>query len=235
MSTMTLLPCPWCGCELSSVSVSEGSTFRWRKVDGCCTDGPEVRHDTMADDQAAAEADSEERAIEAWNNRAHLAQPALAVDVVAWRWRDNVRPGLPWDVTDDEDVINGMRRTGGYEIEPLTRAISGEKAGPVGGWQPIETAPKDGSAILIADIQDGVVYDVLNGHFEVLAEDEDDGPWDIRDGEPWCSYEGRGAGIYFCHWLPGKEWESRWLFGHDSGYTHWMPLPASPAPDKEGL
>ena len=48
-----LLPCPWCGEELSVASVSEGSTFRWRRVDGCCTDGPEVRHNTMADDQEA--------------------------------------------------------------------------------------------------------------------------------------------------------------------------------------
>lgn len=64
-----LLPCPWCGEPLDSVSVSEGSTFRWRKVDGCCTDGPEVRHDTLAKDQNAAEADSKRRASEAWNTR----------------------------------------------------------------------------------------------------------------------------------------------------------------------
>ena len=65
-----LLPCPWCGDELTDCTVSEGSTFRWRKVDGCCTDGPEVRHNTMADDQEEAERDSTRRAIEAWNLRA---------------------------------------------------------------------------------------------------------------------------------------------------------------------
>lgn len=64
-----LKPCPWCGEKLTSIRVSEGSTFRWRKVDGCCTDGPEVRHNTLADDQVAAEADSTRRAIEAWNTR----------------------------------------------------------------------------------------------------------------------------------------------------------------------
>lgn len=65
-----LLPCPWCGQALAGPpTVRETSTFRWRAVNGCCTDGPEVRHDTMADDQAAAELDSRRRAIEAWNTR----------------------------------------------------------------------------------------------------------------------------------------------------------------------
>lgn len=71
-----LLPCPWCGAPLSKATVIEGSTFRWRVVQGCCADGPEVRHDTMADDQAAAEADSTRRAIEAWNTRGSpLSEP----------------------------------------------------------------------------------------------------------------------------------------------------------------
>lgn len=65
-----LKPCPWCGSKMESgTEVIEGSTFRWRRVVGCCTDGPEVRHDTMADDQQAAEADSRARAIAEWNTR----------------------------------------------------------------------------------------------------------------------------------------------------------------------
>lgn len=70
LDKMMLLPCPWCGDPLASVSVIEGSTFRWRRVQGCCTDGPEVHHDTKSDDQQAAEVDSHRRAIEAWNTRA---------------------------------------------------------------------------------------------------------------------------------------------------------------------
>lgn len=54
---------------------------------------------------------------------AHLTQPAQSVDVVAWRWRDDARPGLPWHTTTDAGVIQQMEATGGYEIEPLTRAI----------------------------------------------------------------------------------------------------------------
>lgn len=66
--TEELKPCPFCGGSITG-TVSEGSTFRWRKVDGCCADGPEVRHDTMADDQVSAERDSTLRAIAAWNRR----------------------------------------------------------------------------------------------------------------------------------------------------------------------
>ena len=65
----TLLPCPWCGAD-PNPAVIEGSTFRWRMVTGCCTDGPEVRHDTLAANQQAAEVDSRLRAIAAWNTRA---------------------------------------------------------------------------------------------------------------------------------------------------------------------
>lgn len=95
-------------------------------------------------------------------------------------------------------------------------------------WQPIETAPEDGTGIIIAEIREGQVFDVLNGHFEVLAEDEEDGPWDIRDGEPWCSYVGRAAGIYFCYWLPGKEYDQSMRYGPNQPYTHWIPRPPPP-------
>lgn len=68
MRDETLKPCPWCGDEVGD-DVIVGSTFRWRMVAGCCTSGPEVRHNTMADDQVAAEVESRAAAIAAWNRR----------------------------------------------------------------------------------------------------------------------------------------------------------------------
>ncbi|MBO9717474.1 MAG: hypothetical protein J7507_11880 [Pseudoxanthomonas sp.] len=102
-----LLPCPWCGYELREVSVSEGSTFRWRKVDGCCTDGPEVRHDTMADDQAAAEAESRQRAIDAWNNR----DPKPLAEIQ--RLRGAVIPAVP----NDDSGLDAITRHGLFVFE----------------------------------------------------------------------------------------------------------------------
>jgi hypothetical protein len=105
-----LAPCPWCGMELTGEPhVREGSTFRWRLLSGCCTDGPEIRHDTMADDQAAAEVDSTQRAIDAWNQRESWRSIETApkdgtlIDVFAEGYRfANVKWGQESDDSDGE-------------------------------------------------------------------------------------------------------------------------------------
>ena len=74
-AVVALVPCPFCGDSLTDVYVSEGTTFSWRKVDGCCADGPEVRHDTISDDQEEAERVSRQRAIDAWNHRVLTLPP----------------------------------------------------------------------------------------------------------------------------------------------------------------
>ena len=84
-------PCPWCG-NTPSPTVVEGSTFRWRQVRGCCTPGPEVRHDTMTDDQAAAEIESTQRALAAWDERAPL--DTVLSQVQAERDRQDAKWGV---------------------------------------------------------------------------------------------------------------------------------------------
>jgi hypothetical protein len=46
-------------------------------VQGCCGDGPEVRHDMAANNQIAAEQESKRKAIIAWNTRAHVEELML--------------------------------------------------------------------------------------------------------------------------------------------------------------
>lgn len=124
-----LKPCPWCGEKLTSIRVSEGSTFRWRKVDGCCTDGPEVRHNTLADDQAAAEADSTRRAIEAWNTRHDHSPDAggMGEDAARYRWLKEKCQHVP-----DEYGTAGQLYFGTYAGGELDAAIDAARAGERG-------------------------------------------------------------------------------------------------------
>ena len=80
-------PCPWCGGKVGPI-VEEGSTFRWRRVTGCCVDGPEVRHDTLADDQDAAKAASDAAAIDAWNSRPVEDTLRAQLEAAEAEWRE---------------------------------------------------------------------------------------------------------------------------------------------------
>ena len=85
-----VLPCPWCGNALTGVTVNEGTTQQWRKVVGCCADGPEVRFvfpgasssGSRAAAFLAAEQDARKRAIEAWNTRPYVEELMLCE---SWR------------------------------------------------------------------------------------------------------------------------------------------------------
>ena len=76
--------CPFCGAM--NVSVSEGSTFRWRYAgcNECGAQSGEIRVQTLGDgDSEVWEEQATRDALAAWNARASSSQPAAAVAVPA--------------------------------------------------------------------------------------------------------------------------------------------------------
>ena len=71
----------------------------------------------------------------------------------------------------------------------------------MGEWQPIETAPRDGSDVLL----------FRDRHPPVVA-----GWFDNREEAGWATYDN----------------PEEWLHEGRNPFTHWMPLPAPPAPSK---
>lgn len=119
-----LLPCPFCG-GTPEVRRQGNNHTKSRKLVIRCPDcriertNAAIRHgfDWL-----------EEVSFKAWNTRAQQAEAEPTVkdcltvrqeEAVAWRWRDDVHPGLPWRTTTDSEVIDQLRSNGGYEIEPL--------------------------------------------------------------------------------------------------------------------
>jgi hypothetical protein len=73
-----------------------------------------------------------------------------------------------------------------------------------GGWQPIETAPKDGTKFVFLRIRKGVADDFM--YFTDIG-------W-FDDSELCVPFDGYGS-------EPDEMWP-----------THWMPLPAAPTEGK---
>lgn len=79
-------------------------------------------------------------------------------------------------------------------------------------WQPIETAPKDRSPIIIAvPTKDRDAFIVGEAYFDPDARDSSEGDW-WWAGSGYGDYHG-GPISQLNHWLP----------------THWQPLPTPPA------
>lgn len=124
MTVAKLKPCPWCGEALQEARVVDGDTFRWRKLQGCCTDGPEVHIDTLADDRVAAEERAAQAAIDAWNTRAPQWQPIESAP------KDGTRLML-WD-----------SRAGGYAVTGAWVAGSADDHETITHWQPLPAPPE---------------------------------------------------------------------------------------------
>lgn len=78
---------------------------------------------------------------------------------------------------------------------------------PTSGWQPIDTAPKDGTKILLC----------LTGYQPVVG---------YFDGEQW-EYQERGDFVEEDHWFAWQEQTGVWR------PDNWMPLPAAPLASSE--
>ena len=80
-----LRECPWCG-ETPAPETEVGSTHRWRRVVGCCTPGPEIRHNPDLTYQQNHDA-----AITAWNTRPAPSEAEVeAAARLAEKWRGEV-------------------------------------------------------------------------------------------------------------------------------------------------
>ena len=82
-----------------------------------------------------------------------------------------------------------------------------------GGWQPIETAPKDDMIIVYCPPEDAK-FEFFEGEGAEMVDDPK--PAFIGCAQ-WFEYD-CGFGVFGIHWL-----------GDTSQPTHWMPLPAPPA------
>jgi hypothetical protein len=95
----------------------------------------------------------------------------------------------------------------------LIAYIDGRTAGAVPAWQPIETAPRDGRAVLLSRPDSGGSW---IGKYEPVYQSG------YRPDNPWFS-------LMLNHDYLPKPVKS-------SAPTHWMPIPAAPSPQhgKEG-
>lgn len=178
-----LAECPFCGAHTAYTAPPALGKGRWVvQCDDCRAEGP-----TSSDNSDAGE----DEAIASWNQR---TRPAPAPDVVGELGAlvaasgpiviDALGDDLAWKPLDDT-------ATDYWTILTALRA-------PDQGWQPIETAPKDGTWVL------GVVSGIHhNGEHYIPAVVH----W---DNGLWTENETAGS--------DDEDWH----------LTHWMPLPLPP-------
>lgn len=111
--------------------------------------------------------------------------------------------GLKSDFEDDEVAVRTLDRIAG-EIDSLRYELAKQR------WQPIETAPKDGTVIICAAIGHSNRFD---GDTMEVIEDQTPRVW-------WAS-SGWWSDKY------GRFWDGLEPSGFAS-LSHWMPLPEPP-------
>lgn len=111
---------------------------------------------------------------------------------------------MPIEKDEGETRMDHADTCGPAAVEKVNRAF--------GQWQPISTAPKDGTVVLLGDTK--FPDEVVAGYWGLASAAWGDG----ADTEfPWVMLES-GNGI------------NHLMSGHH-GPTHWMPLPPAPQSD----
>lgn len=116
-----------------------------------------------------------------------------------------IRAKLNREVSGHDAMTDACSRLEMREME-LERALA--EARKDSAWQPIETAPKDGTEILVCGLEYG------------------EGPDRFQRVVYWVETE-NGDAWYLAEWGEDNRMKVGYL-------THWMPLPATPLPETEG-
>lgn len=192
MTEMVLKPCPFCGREDSAEGPTQEGAIALTHFKSPAG-GTVMRVACCCGSTGKASRDYDD-AIAAWNTRAAPSSPvgegvrekvARIIDPAAF---------ADWKEADFATLTPAATKALGkavHDAYALADAILALLSTPPSGWQPIETAPKDGTMVLIADARDGYVC-------EARHLDEGRGWW-ARNNDPTDYW---GEEIFPTHWMP---------------------------------
>ncbi len=106
-----LLPCPFCGKKLEDLSMTDGSTFRWIEVHGCCGWTNEIRRANSYHENMFIQEHADEAAAQ-WNTRAPPDTAALQARIT------KLEAAL-------QEIAVGDIYTGGWPREIARAALEG--------------------------------------------------------------------------------------------------------------
>lgn len=197
----TLKPCPFCGgeAEVSYYTTAQSSEPKGYYVEcvSCAAAGPSVEIQGQMPDRVEY---TQAKALAAWNARHRQEQ--RSAEAVAWMYeRDDGSKDLLLDCNGEyarHFLESGATETPLFTTPPASGAVA---------WMPMETAPKDGTRILVSfgnmGVREVAWLEPENASFEIwCVDDNKHGPFALRG---WSDHD-----------------------GSLNAPTHWQPLPTPP-------